>query len=314
MLRPEYVMKKIVIDKQSIRKFDVNEEERRRIRSGQVKKLVQLMKEGKHFESPFVVNLRNNGKWRVIDGNHRLEAISQILDEDPAFKIEIEFAEYNVDERGEKAIRNVEREIFSLWNKGLRESADDFLKQHFKTIPYGELMLERLPVDLTKTSKKIPIKLLIGSHVMAKNQTAFTGGYAKTGEETVADFINIVPEDIRTMRAWYVDMVEVFGEYKDNPIWYKATPLFALYRIWFDNTRSVPRATMIRQFRKAFAKNTAFWINFIKSGTRDSCIIFYTNAINNLNRINGTHYRDDREILGLPERLDFSDNSEEAEA
>ena len=138
-LSMKYVMKKIDINKNKLNKFFIYEEERRKIRMGKVASLrVNFKKEDsldKHFDSPMVVNYKEaTGKWNIIDGNHRYEAIKQRIDEEESFSITVWIAEYK------ELNRDDERKIYSKWNKGTPESATDYLKYHFKKIELGERM------------------------------------------------------------------------------------------------------------------------------------------------------------------------------
>jgi hypothetical protein len=182
----------------------------------------------------------------------------------------------------ERLVREKERAIYTIWNKGSKESATDYLKNHFPTIPKGRKMLEELPCAIYKEANKIPLKLLVGSHIIAKKQTLFSGGYATTGEETVLDFQKITDEDVTIMRAFSLDYEEIFGEVEDGNQWYQSTPLTAFYRIWFDNRKTVPRDVFIKQLRTVFEKNSLFWSSMTKSGGRSACSNFYITAITKL--------------------------------
>lgn len=296
--RVKYVMKKFLIDKKSINEFYINEEERRQIKSGRVASLRVLLDSGGHFDSPFVCNLWK-GKWRVVDANHRAEAIADELDKNPDFKIEVWIAEYKSDDsKTIDEVREFERKIYSKWNSGMQESGTDYLQQHFKVIPLGEQMLKLLPVRVYGDSKHYKMKTLIGSYLMAKKQGKFVGGYDKGGESIVKDFSEIESEDIRTIRAWYNDMTEIFGQFTHTNPFYKTTATVIFWRIWYDNRTNVPRQKFIELMKNVFTKNPSQWDQYTKSGSRVTQQIFYGVALDTLNRIS-TKYKflSDSDIL-----------------
>ena len=114
-IEPKYVMKTAEIDKVSINRFFIYEEERRKIRLGKVKSIVAQFsnKDNKkqHFDAPLVVNEINN-KQNIIDGNHRIEAIKEQILRDKQFKIKLWMAIYR------DLTREQEREIYHKWNRG----------------------------------------------------------------------------------------------------------------------------------------------------------------------------------------------------
>lgn len=287
-LEAKCVFKKVLVDKHTIDDFYIYQDERRKIRRGKVLEMVANFdrpdKLIKHFDSPIVVNVVDGrhfqeeesielNKRRVIDGNHRMDAIAEKLKRDENFRIVITIAEYKNLDRAE------ERKVYTKWNKGTPESATDHLKWHFKTIPYGEQMLRQLPVDIYGTDKKMSIKILVGSHVNAKKQNAFEGGYSFGGEKTVQDFMTIVPQDIRILSLFYEYMVESFGTYYKGHPFYRSTPLSVFYRIWFDNKDYISRERMVTAWKRVFAQKLFRWDDIMKNGGRSASIFFYNLAM-----------------------------------
>jgi hypothetical protein len=288
---PKCVFKKVLVDKHTIDNFYIYQDERRKIRRGKVLEMVANFdrpdKLIKHFDSPIVVNVVDDrhfqeeervefGKRRVIDGNHRMDAIAEKLLRDSDFRIVITIAEYKNLNRAE------ERQVYTKWNKGTPESATDYLKWHFKTIPYGKQMLNQLPVEIYGNDKKMSIKMLVGSHVNAKKQNAFEGGYSFGGEKTVQDFMMIVPSDIKTMALFYEYMVEAFGTYYKGHPFYRSTPLSVFYRIWFDNKDYISRERFVTAFKRVFAQKLFRWDDIMKNGGRSASIFFYNLAMKEL--------------------------------
>jgi len=280
-LNPPYVMKKILVDKDSIKNFSVNEEDRRKLREGKIKELSASLNKKVHFNSPLVVN-EINGKWRLIDGNHRYEALKITLSQNKNFEMNSWIAFY----RG--LSKDKEREIYRLWNMGVSQTATDYIKAYFKTIPYGEEMLRRLPVTIYGNNKSLNIKLLVGCQIDSKRLRKFTGGYGAGREKTVSDFAEITSKDIDVMSEFCDFMEEVFGSFdrESNSLFYKSTPFATFYRIWYDN-RNQPN--LAKLFKKIFVSNAKQWESSANGGGRSACLIFYSNVVNTLKRLDRTN-------------------------
>lgn len=294
-IKISYVMKKETIDNSNISKFFINERDRRRVREGKVKEIVSSLQDGKHFSAPFVIN-EINGKWRLIDGNHRLEAIKIHLKSNKEFSIVIWMAVYR-----DLSPEN-EREVYHEWNIGTPQTATDFLKAYFNTIPLGNEMLKRLPASIYGDKDKLPIKLLIGSQINVKRRKKFEGGYSRGKEETIDDFREVTLEDIDSVFQFCKFMEQCFGKYhKDgNTQFYQSTPLSAFYRIWYDN-QHIDNEKMVKSFIRVFGSSPQIskkWEIFTKSGGRSACQSFYRVAIESLNSIVKTlHFKNDDEII-----------------
>jgi hypothetical protein len=309
ILKAQYSAEKFDIDKSSIKNFYLYEDERRQLRTGKVASIRSQFGNGdklsKHFDSPLVVNKKDNEKFfRVIDGNHRIEAIKQKLEKDNTFSIEVRLFIYK------NLTRDEEREIYSKWQKGIPQSATDYLACYVKTIPLMDKMLETLPVSLYKTPKKISIKVLMGCHIKAKKQRNFDGGYACNGEQTVADFKEITSEDIKIVKAFLKDYEQVFGEYMKGNIWYCGGPMFALYRIWYDNKQFMPNNKLISIWKKALLPNRYVWNGIITSSTRESTKAIYVYMLDALNASQTRiHWKSYKEII--PNEITATDVEEE---
>ena len=296
-LNPPYVMKKFSLDNSVVNKFLVDRENRRMIRGGKVKEILKGLNEKIHFNSPFVVN-EKNGCFNLIDGNHRFEAIKLKLAQDKSFKICVWVATYR------NLTKEEERKIFKLWNIGLTQSATDFLKLYFNTIPLGSEMLRRLPVSIYGDKVTLNIKLLVGSHLDAKRQGFYAGGYGAGKEQTISDFSEVTLEDIETISEFYSFMKECFGEFdrENSPLFYKSTPLSSFYRIWYDN-RVIGKENLIKIFTRIFTSRVGIWKDSISIHGRMASIVFYKTAIESLNSLQRRYkFLSDKEIVPNKEK------------
>lgn len=295
VVRPAHSMVRKLVDKTTINDFYMLLDERREIRWLKVKSMARNLEKKIHFESPIVINETTQGD-RIIDGNHRLEALKMFLDKFPNAKVWINVAKYK------SMNRDAERDKYTTWNKGTPESTMDHLKNYFKTIPYGEQMLRQLPVSL-KNDKNLSIRVLVGAYINAKKQNRFEGGYAKDGEKTVEDFQKINTTDIKIMKAFISDMTSVFGEPNRKSKYWRTTPIPAFMRIWYDH-QDMEYNKLQKAFKKIYKEWDYQWEENAKKGGVVSSVGFYRDLINTLKLKNKSYgFKSDLDIIGSRSQL-----------
>lgn len=268
-------MRKVELDSQTINNFFSDEDRRRMIREGRVKELMTMLKNGKHFSAIFVINTRD-GRNRLIDGNHRYDAIKRIMAENPDFSIDVWVAEY-------KNLTDIEeKEVFSHWNSGLKQSTDDFLKLHWENFPFGDDFLRRVPASIYGQPNRIKARLIGGAHIESKKAGSFSGGYSADGFKAIADMASIDREDIRLMGAFMRDMEQVIGSFNPKEVFWKSTAVQAFYKVWYDN-RALPREKFLKAFRQVFMGSASItWRTSAKQSGREATKAFYYAAISAL--------------------------------
>jgi len=270
-IKPSCGIVKHKITKKNIQEYYLILDERRDIRWGKVDSIMKNLIKKNHFESPIVINETPMGK-RVLDGNHRIEAIKKFLENYPDSCVEVHIAKY----KGMN--RDKEREKYTSWNKGTPESANDYLKNYYKTIPLGEKLLKELPVTLKTNGEELPIRLLVGAEINAGKQNRFEGGYAVGGEKSVLDFQSLQLENLKNMKAFIMDMQDVFGQPHRKSKYYRSTPLNAFYRIWYDN-RNIPIPKLKRALKRIYNEWDIQWEDNAKKGGRSACVSFYKDLV-----------------------------------
>jgi hypothetical protein len=293
-----YIMSKVTIDRNTISKFYINEADRRKVKEGKVKDLLNSLRAGLHFAAPLVANEESStGKLRLLDGNHRYEAIKQILKEDKEFKIVVWIAVYR-DLSSEE-----EKEIYRVWNIGNPQSTTDFLKAYFNTIPLKRELLT-LPVSIYGDKDKMPMRYFVGCQISAKKHNYFEGGYSASKEVTIDDFRDLTNEDIAYLRSFYRFMTTCFGSYQKGSQFYQTTPLSVFYRIWFDN-QHIDNRRLENSFKKVFGQNPQKWSDWTKSGGRSAAKTFYSVAITALNRVHKSlQFKTDEEAVNEFRKVD----------
>jgi len=214
------------VDSSNIDEFDFLQN-KRRCRENKVTKLKNLILSGDHFDSPIVVN--QNGKKRIIDGQHRIYAIKKAITEYPDFEIEVLLTIYNnLDKAGE-------RSIFTRWNIGTKQSSDDFIQMYESEIPILGRMKADFPVEVAvyRQSGKLHFKLLTGSYVAAKIKRQ--GGYTGSNDTFVDQIKNLDNSDYVIMKKFVEEFVYHIGLFEKTNLYTNTTPFSALMYLYLHN-------------------------------------------------------------------------------
>jgi len=152
----EFTSQVIKINKKNISSFELMEE-RRILRLAHARNIKRTILSGTNFDAPIIVN--NNGKKkRVIDGQHRIYAIKEILEINSKFSIDILVVTYK------NLTRAKEKEIFSRYNKGAKQSGDDFIQMYYHDIPLAKYLKDSaIPISVYSEKGKVKFSnLLVG--------------------------------------------------------------------------------------------------------------------------------------------------------
>ena len=228
-LRKSYVSRLLVIDKSNIEDFELLPNHRH-LRNAQVGRIYQALKKGKHFESQIVVNQKGR-KMQLIDGGHRISAIAGFLKEFPDKQIEVNMAVYdNLDEEGIK-------EVFSIWNKGIKQSPEDYINLRKNEIPIWKLLSNSFPCKVSIYSQKgdfIKFKTLLGAYMGAvylNEPNSYDGNidiFIKKSKE-------LGHKDYKFLSRFIEGFGSVFGNPSNTNPFSSYVIFNALMRVYYDN-------------------------------------------------------------------------------
>ncbi|MBU1082662.1 MAG: hypothetical protein KKB59_19410, partial [Spirochaetes bacterium] len=197
----------------------------------------------KHFDAPFVINLKN-GKMRLIDGNHRFEAVKKYIGANPDNRVEVTLNMYsNLNEE-------IEKELYTQWNLGNKQSTSDVVKQYKEDIPIFKLMEKKdfpVKVNVYGGSGSIKFYSLVGAY-LASIEPKFKGGFLASPWEFIARAQALGKKDVTLMAGFMKDFVQAFGVLKNNRF-LRGTPFTSIMRIWMDNRVTIPYSKMINYFK-----------------------------------------------------------------
>jgi hypothetical protein len=248
---------------------------RRDIRKPVVNKLYNLLTEGLHFETPIMTNIRKD-KHRLLDGNHRIEAIKRYLSDYPNRKVEVwEFAYNDLSDQDEK-------EMYTKWNLGQKQTTNDFVKQYWDDIPLTRYINSfPYPVTHSWTSNSIEFKLLVSGY-LTKLENKFSGGFFGKAVEFINLAIKLDKSDADKMRAFLTDYISVFGYPDKKNMHYEAAFFHSMIRIWLDNLQSKNQESIRSAFKKL--RGSAIAANCIQGGgTSRNCMTTHELILQALN-------------------------------
>lgn len=231
----------------------------RPLRRGRVLQYRHVLEKGETFAGLVVINrikdARCTGGWRmvVIDGNHRLSAITEYIEEHPDAKIELRC------ELWENLSREEEKELFMRHSNVLPISQAD--KFHIRQ---EDCLLWRL----VREDKNFPCKVgiqtpkesgvRISAIILGYTSRACSAWGNMNKKWSEASF-QITENDYPLIKQWMQDMITIFGRPTGGNHWFGQVPLAALAKVYFSNTDRIGRTELIKRLQKKVFANGALY-------------------------------------------------------
>lgn len=217
----DYTTEKFLITAKNIGQFKLIEN-RRYLRESHAKQIKRALLEGVNFDAPIIINQVKDQK-RIIDGQHRITAIKEILETFPKFKVWVTLFIYS------NLTKQQEQNLFSKINRGMRQSSDDYVMMYFDEIP----ILEEIKADVTiyKKPDKMHFKPLLEGYLFAQKK----GRLGISREEFIDKVSHLDKEDSKKIK----EFIKGFKEHVltvNNSDYLKTTPLCAILFTYFNTT------------------------------------------------------------------------------
>lgn len=246
----EYETEKITLTKKLLEELVIVNP--RRIHPSQVQSIYKALLQGKHFDSVFVINRRDN-KLRVIDGNHRIEALMLFFEKRPHMKLEAFSAVYN-------DLDDVqEREVFTRWNISITQSTDDFINSYKETIPMYSRFVDEMPCNVYGSNNKMKLRDMVNAY-RASFEEPYAGGESKTKIDFIQYLQRLTNSDLDTIIRNFSILKAIFDtEHKKD--WRMQAPFRniiyrALYYLIANNVDRLDESYIKRRMRTALAGRT----------------------------------------------------------
>ena len=255
-IKNEYTTKKFTITPETLERFEIMEN-RRQIGQSHVSKIHGCMLRGKNPLGVIVVNERNN-KWRLIDGNHRIEAVKKFYG----------YRKQNREVRIECIVRiykglsnDEERELYSDEARRRNESHDDRLTLYRDTITFYKLTQEKryeFPCNVSISNQKNSLRFRIILDALATVKSEMRNGYVPSypnKEEIIGFARELTYDDFIIVKRFVHLFQKVFGNVgKGNPFT-RRQGFVPLFDIFYKNLMNTKDDEVIKRFQLVLGKS-----------------------------------------------------------
>jgi len=223
----------------------------RQIRETQVNRILRQLRDGIHFDSMLVVNV-NNGtkKIRIIDGGHRVTALTKYFEEFPDRKVKVSLVVYK--DLSEES----ERKIYTKWNLGAKQTLDDFINSYKKEIHEFEDIILELPVAVYPSKNKMRLRYVISAYFSSKNKNFH--GVTYTAMEFIEQMKKLTYDDVESIKNTFEIINEIFNP--DSLIDFTRLPAFKnnvftpIYYLVSNNKVLLGKQYVIKRMKTILAK------------------------------------------------------------
>jgi len=307
-----YKMLKVTVTKGTLKKFQLLRPpygHARYIRSGKSTQIGGVLLRGLHWESPLVVERTEHNIFRILDGGHRREGMEKFFEKKPKAKLSFYCAVYDFNGLPEDERRKKRMEIFTLWNKGTKQSTDDFIATHQDSIPTYQRIAgikKEIPCNIygakiNEYGKKVKdgkfgdtmkFKDFVGGYFASqgpcKTLRNFQGGYSGSAEKFVSDCQDtskLSDKDVDRMNFFWEVVCDAFNlgppynftkpkgartiEYAIS----KTTPFYALMRLILTNDKKFDKDELVQRLKRPMVAEAI--IRHSKVGGREACKVCY---------------------------------------
>lgn len=255
-IEKKYTIKNFVIDRNNINDFEIMKD-RRMIRKAHVSKINGVLLSGKNPVGVLTVNNRF-GKYRIIDGNHRVEAIKNFYSYKKAnedIKIECVLKVF------EGLSDDEERKIYTNEATRRNESYEDRLNIYKNTIRMWKLLADPIntfPCNISIYSQKKSLRFRVILDALYINNISTDGGFSP-GSLRMDDLVPFALErkfiDYQNMREFINFFIEVFGEIETDNVFVKKHVFIPLFDIYMRNRKIQSIKTVKNRFSKLIGRN-----------------------------------------------------------
>lgn len=245
--RSDVKTKNVVLDKDNIDEL-ILLDNRRDIKTGVKNSLKKLLMRGENFDTPLMCSLRK-GKFRILDGSHRREALKEFFDKYPSRKVEVIIHYY------EGLTDDEEKEKYTKWNLGTKQSVNDMVQQYWSDISIVQMLERTFPCGVKHKWAKntIEFKTLVACY-LSRNEDATSDTWTGSDRSSPTEFINkcknLTTEDYKVLKAFMIDYIEVFGQPEKDATFYKQVVFWDMFKIWFDNKSRFSHNKVLSRWNK----------------------------------------------------------------
>ena len=255
-IKRNFEIEKIMITPKLLEKFQMIEN-RRHISNQHVKNIHGVILANKNPLGVMIVNERE-GKWRLIDGNHRIEAVKRFYSYKKAHEeIGIEciikiYKNLSADE---------ERQVYADEAKRKNESYEDRLNLYKDTIIFWKLTqdtINKFPCKVTIYNQVDSIKFRTIIDSLSTVKCEGRNGYVQSylDKEEMIDFARELKfDDFQAMKKFITIFQTTFGSMGKNNIFARKQAFIPLFDIFYKNFLNADSQSVIDRFKEIVGKS-----------------------------------------------------------
>jgi len=225
MEKYESTIKEIELNQTNIQSFDTIETPRP-IRTGNVNRMKKDIETGIGLKNAIHVNLRK-GLYRIVDGNHRIKACKDLLENNPTKIIKVKIQIY------ENLTNKEEAELYDVLQKSTAQTINDFITIHQKEIPILDLINNYFPIQVNINSRK---EAMLFSHLLkayaSKDETTVK---IKNKEDLFEVGKNLNEDNYIELKKYFLNYKKYFGNPETLSPYYKAPVVWLIMSLYFRN-------------------------------------------------------------------------------
>lgn len=236
---------KFIIDENTIKQF-IFTENRRKIRNGVVEDISYSLNRGQCFDEPIHVNFREE-QYRIVDGNHRMTAVTKYLDNNPQDSIEINLAIYNglTDEE--------ERRLFDVLSSVAKQTMNDFVKIHFDEVEIFHMINDDFPIPIKIYATTANLSYANLMNVWFCKEGMYWN-YQSKRNNFLDDCKRMKRADHHDMVKFFDVLIKYFGKPEMVNPYYKPIPLWIITSLYFRNSGVIDQEELWKRLKeKVFA-------------------------------------------------------------
>lgn len=256
VFRRGYDTVNFTINSENIEEFEVMEN-RRNIGDAHVSKIHGAILSGKNPIGVIIVN-RKNKRYRIIDGNHRIEAIKRFysyrqLNKQAKFECVLRVYDNLSDEE--------EREVYSDEAKRKNESYEDRLNLHKDSIPLWNRFKDKTlefpcKVSIYQHKESLRLRTIINAFYTVKSSS--TKGYVPSNinKDNIVDFAKSLSDvDYCFLRDFLIFFEKIFGKVERSNPYTKTQFFLPLFDIYHKNIKLKKQANFEEKFKRIVGRS-----------------------------------------------------------
>lgn len=278
VLKKPYKQATILMNKETIRRF-IRPEWHRRFREPHVRNIMTSLIGGVHFSEGITVNFKEDN-YRVINGNHRVEAVRRVIAQFPEFSVEASITSY-IDLSLED-----ERDLYTLINTTKAESMDDFLRSHCHDAEIFLLMKKKFPctVDFYSASANsrnyFHFSTLVRPYLERNSISKVSVGYRR--EYLVKQIKEMDETDYDRIREFVEFFISTFGEPNPDNVYAQAGKVNVISKIFYTEQAGIGSENLSKRFKELMMKKPQLFFERVTATDYDS---YYNRLVDELNKI-----------------------------